>query len=611
MNETPFLFLTYNTAILLTLVFIFDLFVVRWRPGEMSPYKIPVGIVVGIIGIIVIITHWTLENGAIFDTRSILLSLTGLFFGTVPTVIAMVMTAFFRYYQGGIGIVTGILVIVATGSIGLLWRHFGKKSLEEYTFWDFYRFGIVVHIVMILLMLTFPLAIALNVIRHIAIPVLVIYPLGTALLGMMMTRRLQRDRMTEKIKNDETKLRLITEYTSDWEYWVSPEHRFIYCSTSCERITGYAPEEFYANPDLLNSIVHPDDRPDFAQHRSIADTRRHDQIDFRIIRRDGTVRWIGHTCVPVYNADGEFVGTRGGNRDITAQKETELKILAARDEIAKLLDVTEQSRKVLLSVVEDQKIAQERLAALNEELEERVKKRTKELEITNKELEAFSYSVSHDLRAPLRAINGFTKILHDEYRDTLNADAKDLLSDILKNTKSMSVLIDDLLELSRLSRKEMITDTIDMQRLFRQCFDDLVRVDGRTNVRFDLDELPAAYGDRTLIKQVVMNLLSNALKFTGKTDQPAITVAAAEAADSVTYSVTDNGAGFDSAYANKLFGVFQRLHRAEEFEGTGVGLAIVKRIVERHGGWVRGESPPGCGATFYFTLPKSQGGVHE
>ena len=606
MIETSFLFLTYNTALLLMLVFIFDLFVVRWRPGESSPYKVPVGVVVGIIGVIVIVTHWKLDNGAIFDTRSILLSLSGLFFGTVPTVIAMVMTAFYRYYQGGVGIMTGILVIAATGSIGLLWRHRRKKELEHYSFKDFYLFGVVVHIVMLLLMLTFPWDIALNVLQNITLPVIVIYPLGTALLGMMMMRRLQRDQLLEKIKKDETKLRLITEYTSDWEYWVGPDHRFIYCSSSCEKVSGYAPQEFYDDPKLLEAIVHPDDYSLFRQHRTIADAQRHDQIDFRIVRRDGTIRWVGHTCVPVYNAEGEFLGTRGSNRDITAHKESEIKILTAKDEIAKLLDVTEQSRKVLLSVVEDQKIARERLAALNEELEMRVSRRTMDLERANKELDAFSYSVSHDLRAPLRAINGFTKILHDEYRDTLKDDATELLTDIMKNTKNMSMLIDDLLELSRLSRKELTSDAIDMQRLFRQSFDELMQQDGRSNVRFILNEIPPAYGDHSLIKQVIVNLLSNALKFTGKTKHPEITVTAAAVNGMVTYAVADNGAGFDNTYATKLFGVFQRLHRTDEFEGTGVGLAIVKRIIERHGGTVRGESTVDHGAIFYFSIPTQQ-----
>ncbi len=606
MVETSFLFLTYNTALLLMLVFIFDLFVVRWRPGESSPYKVPVGLVVGIIGVIVIVTHWTLESGAIFDTRSILLSISGLFFGTVPTVIAMVMTAMYRYYQGGVGIVTGILVIVATGSIGLLWRHRVKKDLEHYTFWDFYRFGIIVHVVMILLMFTFPWDIAVNVLQNISLPVMIIYPLGTALLGMMMIRRLQRDQLLEKIKKDETKLRLVTDYTSDWEYWVGPDHQFIYCSTSCEKLSGYAPQEFYDDPKLLDAIVHPDDHTLFQQHRTVADAQRHDQIDFRIVQRDGTIRWIGHTCVPVYNAESEFLGTRGSNRDITAHKESEMKILTAKEEITKLLDVTEQSRKVLLSVVEDQKITQERLAALNEELEERVFRRTIDLERANKELEAFSYSVSHDLRAPLRAINGFTKILHDDYRDTLDDDAKELLSDIMTNTKNMSVLIDDLLELSRLSRKELTSDTIDMHRLFRQSFDELIQQDGRSNVRFVLNEIPPAYGDHSLIKQVIVNLLSNALKFTGKTDHPEITVAAVADNGMITYSVADNGAGFDNTYANKLFGVFQRLHRTDEFEGTGVGLAIVKRVIERHGGLTKGESTIGHGAVFYFSLPTIQ-----
>jgi PAS domain S-box-containing protein len=601
--DSPYLFLVYNTSLLLTLVLIIDVISDRWKPGQASLKQIPLGIMIGIIGIIVMQTHWKLEDGAIFDTRSILLGITGLFFGTIPTAMTIIVTSLFRYFQGGVGVLTGILVIFASGGIGLLWRHLQKKELKDYAMADFYLFGIAIHVVMILLMFTFPWSIALNVLRHIALPVLIIYPLGTMVLGMLMTHRLQRDALAQTVKDDEIKFKIIAEHAYDWDYWVAPDHRFLYCSVSCQNITGYSADEFMREPELMQKIILPEDVEAFEKHRHSADERKAGQLEFRIKRKDGAVRWIGHVCVPVYGSNNEFLGTRGSNRDVSHQKETELAIEASKNEINKLLRNAEQSRKALLSVVEDQKIAQEKIVKLNEELEERVRQRTEELERTNKELEAFAYSVSHDLRAPLRAINGFTKILHTEHHDALPDDAKVLLQDILNNTKQMSLLIEDLLELSRLSRKEMIKDTIDMENLFRQMFDEVLRHNHRHDIRCTIHDLPDAYGDLILIRQIVNNLLSNAVKFTGKCPHPELTINGRIENDRCVYSVADNGAGFDPRYKNKLFGVFQRLHRTDEFEGTGVGLAIVKRIVERHGGTVGAESELNKGATFYFSIP--------
>jgi light-regulated signal transduction histidine kinase (bacteriophytochrome) len=255
-------------------------------------------------------------------------------------------------------------------------------------------------------------------------------------------------------------------------------------------------------------------------------------------------------------------------------------------------------------------IVQDKIVKLNEELEERVRQRTEALEQANWELEAFAYSVSHDLRAPLRAINGFSKILQTEHSDALPVDAQDLLNDILNNTRHMSLLIDDLMELSRSSRKEMIKDTVDIVELFHQCFDDLMRHNERQDIRLTIHDLPDTYGDYTLLKQIVVNLLSNAIKFTGKCAAPEITIDGRIENGQCVYSVIDNGVGFDPRYKDKLFGVFQRLHRTNEFEGTGVGLAIIKRIAERHGGTLWADSEVDKGAQFYFSIPIHNGGHH-
>ena len=247
----------------------------------------------------------------------------------------------------------------------------------------------------------------------------------------------------------------------------------------------------------------------------------------------------------------------------------------------------------------------ERVKRQAEELELRVGERTSELEAANKELEAFSYSVSHDLRAPLRAIDGFSRIVQEDYAGKLDDEGGRLLGVIRDNSRKMAQLIDDLLEYSRLGRKPLSAGAIDMKRLVEDVFGEL-QASGGTPHRLVLAALPPARGDATLVKQAWTNLLANAIKFSGKREQPVIEVSGHENGVECVYCVKDNGAGFDMRYCEKLFKVFQRLHREEEFEGTGVGLAIVQRVVLRHGGRVWAEGKVDEGAAFYFSLPKGR-----
>jgi light-regulated signal transduction histidine kinase (bacteriophytochrome) len=248
------------------------------------------------------------------------------------------------------------------------------------------------------------------------------------------------------------------------------------------------------------------------------------------------------------------------------------------------------------------KRAEQRIQVLNAELEQRIV----ELSAVNKELEAFSYSVSHDLRAPLRGIDGFSRMLLEDHADQLGTEAKRRLNVIRSSAQQMAQLIDDLLTFSRLGRKHMSFSRIDMPALAQDVFAQLQRDGLNRAVDLRIGALPHADGDRAMIREVLWNLLSNAVKFTRPRKVPVIELAGEVRADENAYSVKDNGIGFDMKYADKLFQVFQRLHDPKEFEGTGIGLALVQRIVHRHGGRVWAEAKTGETATFHFTLPRGK-----
>ncbi|HEY5809426.1 MAG TPA: ATP-binding protein [Povalibacter sp.] len=245
----------------------------------------------------------------------------------------------------------------------------------------------------------------------------------------------------------------------------------------------------------------------------------------------------------------------------------------------------------------------QQIQKLNEELEERVQERTAALEAANRELEAFSYSVAHDLRAPLRGITGFSQLLIDQYAPQLDQEGVGYLNRVRSAATKMSELIDALLSLARVGRAELHPADIDLTQLATLVSEDLAAAVPDRKVNMQIEAGMSAYADPQLLRVVVHNLLENAWKFSGRHPLATIGIGTVAGAEQPTYFVRDNGAGFDPAYSDKLFGAFQRLHSQQEFPGTGIGLAIVQRVVTRHGGIIWAESRPQQGATFFFTLP--------
>lgn len=330
-----------------------------------------------------------------------------------------------------------------------------------------------------------------------------------------------------------------------------------------EAALGWTHAQLLGRP--VFEIVHPDDRAaaasTWAGLRGDSGTCH---FETRVLCADGSTRWLAWTATRSPGDDLVYAVAR----DVTGRKRTE-------DDVRRL----------------------------NEELERRVAERTAQLEAANRELESFSYSVSHDLRAPLRAIEGFSRFLAESHGAKLDAEGNRLIGVVRENTRRMGRLIDDLLEFSRMGRAELLKTRVDMNELVREALEQLKPDWSGRKVDFRIADLPPAWCDRSLVHQVFLNLLGNALKYSRPQEDATIEVGVDADGGQTAYFVRDNGVGFDPAYAHKLFGVFQRLHSAEEFEGTGVGLALVQRVIHRHGGKVRAEGKVGEGATFHFTLP--------
>jgi PAS domain S-box-containing protein len=325
--------------------------------------------------------------------------------------------------------------------------------------------------------------------------------------------------------------------------------------------------------------------------------------------RNSSPVWVSTTKMVVRDLDGKIIGTFAVSRDITESKHAEQELQLAKENLeSKVAERTSElarSNEQLQIELAERKRAEEQVRKLNEDLERRVTERTGQLVAANKELDAFSYTVSHDLRTPLRHISGFTGMLVAKHSSQLEPEAQECLKFIQDGCQKMDLMISDLLNLARLDRREAVSRMTPLNSLVQNVLKDLKsEINGR-QIDWHIGALPAVNCDPGLLQQAFANLLSNAVKYTRRREQAVIEVDQMTIDGEAVIYVRDNGAGFDSKYADKLFGAFQRLHTAEEFEGTGVGLATVQRIIRKHGGRVWAEAEREKGATFYFTLSET------
>ena len=382
----------------------------------------------------------------------------------------------------------------------------------------------------------------------------------------------QQKKMEEAIRTSEERFRQLADHIEEVFWVVDPlSGKGLYVSPAYEKVWGRPPEDPYSeNPKAWLHSIRDDhrDRVREAFLRAV-DSGTFDET-YAICRPDGSHRWVWDRGWAIRNSHGQVYRLVGVAEDITVRRH-----------------------------------AQEEIERLNHELERRVIERTAELQAANHELEAFAYSVSHDLRAPLRGIDGFARILVEEYAPHLEPKLQRYLHLVRSETQRMGQLIDDLLSFSRLSRQRLNRQPVQVESMIWQVWQQLESERQGRDVQFIVGHLPPCDAEPAMLKQIWVNLLSNALKFSRKSPQPRIEVGSLPSGNGSSgsvYFIKDNGVGFDMRYAAKLFDVFQRLHRAEDYEGTGVGLAIVQRVVRRHGGEIRAHAQPNQGAQFFFTL---------
>lgn len=393
--------------------------------------------------------------------------------------------------------------------------------------------------------------------------------------GALEQRVLER---TDQLYKSEQKYRHLFE-NNPMPMWIIalPSFRFLDVNEAAVVNYGYSCEEFLSMTALDIRPEEEVERYKNAHHPSTLDPYQYNRGQWRHRKKDGTiihVEIIAHDIV-FEGQPARFILSN----DITAR------VLAERS---------------LRDSLQEISAYKEELHTLNMELEDRIRLRTAQLEAANKEMEAFSYSVSHDLRAPLRGIIGFTTILEEDYSAKLDDEARRITGVIKKNTIKMGQLIDGLLTFSRTTRQDVVKAAVNTQQMVSTVIEELATGD---NVTWLVHDLPDVQAEFNTLRQVWINLLSNAVKYSSKTTQPRIEIGSFPQEGQIVFFVKDNGVGFDNKYKNKLFGVFQRLHRADEFEGTGVGLAMVDKIISKHGGKVWADAVLQEGASFYFSLP--------
>jgi PAS domain S-box-containing protein len=567
MDSTVYVAMVHNAALLVALSALYGL-VYRLRGRRRVWLTWSVGALFGMVAVAGMMLPFPYAPGIIYDGRSIVLSMAGLFGGPAAAGISVLIAGAYRAFLGGAGIWAGLATIVGCSLVGLVFRRACGGRPDRLGILALYALGISAHVVMLACQLVLlPRSAGMSVVERVWLPVMVIYPLATVLMGLLL--RGEDRRWYGERELDESQELLVRSQSigmvGSWELEV--ETGRLKWSREVYRIFGVEPGSFPGTYEAFLQCVHQDDREavELAYTQSVNEGREGYETRHRIVRpATGEVRYVHEKCEHHRDAAGCQARSVGFVQDITDRVATE-----------------------------------KTLNDLTQELELRVLQRTRELEESNRSLEDFARSVSHDLRAPLRAISGFAGIIARRHRAGLDEEGRRYLANILEAAATMEELIRDLLDYARLGGEAGEPSAVPLRPLVEEIVSGFSQVEDMAGTEIIVDQdLPVVRGVPVLLRQVFTNLIENALKFRRQGVAHRVEITGWEEGGWAVVRVVDNGIGIAPEYLNKIFDMFQRLHSKERYPGTGIGLAVVRRAMALMGGEVGVESEPGKGSVF-------------
>ena len=594
MKENIVIGLVQNIAVLLTFAMIYENFWLKKEDSSKIYIKILTGFFLGIIGIVIMYTPWTLIPGLVFDTRSIMLAISGLFFGTIPTLIAIIVTSIMRIIIGGPGAIMGIAVIISSGLIGLLWRRFRSKWKENNIYIELTLLGLTVHVVMLACTLFLPSDRIIPTIKTIILPIFFIYTPGTILLGMLMAQQsnnYQNRIAKEKLYETERNLTQILKSSNIVSIILDTKGRLTFCNQYLLDLTGYTRDEVL-NQNWFDKFIKSDNVAELKEiFLKNSEENLKEQNENSIIDKNGkdyTISWHNARLV---NAKNQFIGFTCIGVNITDQRKYEQEL---KDQILKF---SELSGNYLIQ---------------NKELE----KAKAKAEESDKLKSAFLANLSHEIRTPMNAIMGFTELLSNP---SLNPDKKDLYINIVRNSGNhLLTIINDIIEISKIEARqvEQKKQDIDIDTFLDELYNTIkVTIPSNKNIELKLTKTYSLKNtiisiDDVKLRQILINLLNNAIKFTEKgTIKFGYIITSS---DKIDFFVEDTGIGIDEKYHSIIFDRFRQVDNdiSKSQGGSGLGLAISKAYIELMGGKIQVNSEIGKGTNFSFTIPVVEGNMN-
>ncbi|MFP4023844.1 MAG: ATP-binding protein [Thiohalospira sp.] len=601
MNNGIILSLLQNIAILLAFSMLYDYAWVKSKEIIKITKKIFIGFVLGSIGIVLMLTPWTLYPGLVFDSRSIMLSVSGLFFGAIPTIIAMIITSLYRVFMGGDGMWMGIAVILTSGTIGILWSKIKLKNIKNIKHKELIYVGLLVHIIMLACTAFLPKESILPTLKTISIPVIIIYPLATLIFGRLLVKQYQNWQVRKALHESEQRWQFALEGSGDGVWDWNPQTGEVFYSKQWKSMFGFKEDEIENNLMEWDKRIHPNDkekvRVDLKKHLK-GETKRY-MNEHRILCKDGTYKWIlDRGKVMERDENNNPVRVIGTHKDISVRKLTEIHLKETNEEYLSL-------NEEYLSQNEELQESLERTEKLNEELA----KAKAKAEESDRLKSAFLANMSHEIRTPMNAIIGFSGLLN---RTKSKQKAEIYIKHIQNSGDRLLRIIDDIIDISKIESNQLRIE-YDWCKVF-EMVDDTVMYHQQSSIAHSQKKLKLIHSttkelsstviktDPVRLKQVLDNLVSNAIKYSDKgTIDVSFTVDNAN--KKINFKVKDEGIGISEQDLSVIFDRFMQSDNRRLKEGTGLGLAISKGILNLMNGDINVQSELGKGSVFSFSLP--------